>query len=1396
MGILYYLRVGVGSRVPAAFLGLFLLLCFNTGFAQVGLTNGAPTAFIDFSNTTPPAVGTAPASNFQGKGFEPNPTIAGRLNSNAWEVKGFSDGALLFGGTRIGGDLGRGQTAVAVATGGVYAYTGAPHSAANPALMVQPASSDFTPGSITLRIQNNGTSPITQFEISYDLFVRNDQERANSFNFSWSTNNTTFNAVPALDYTSIEASDALGWVQVGTSPSRSTIIGSQNIAPGAYFYIRWNSADVSGTLIRDEFGLDNIDIKATYGVPCTPPSYNANATFSGVMPGQMTLNFTRGNGTGGLMIVAVANATLSANATNGVVYTANPNFGYGDAIGNGFVVYNSNAVSPGSPGGTGSITLYNLDPSTTYNFYLIEYNVISNPCYQQPPLTTKTQATPALTQSASGYFRSLATGNWNDATKWQWSPDNVSWSACQMRPSGSASGIDIRSPHKITLTANATAALLTIQAGAILSNTNTNGGYDLVVNDKTGDDLVVNGTLELFGNAPTFISPANAVINTGGLVDVKNNNTPALSDDFARNPNVKFYTDAVFNWGIFLGFETSGATYFPSGGPDIPIFRISVNITAGSSGVTIVNGRLDVVANLTLANSGVKTFRNGITGTGTLTQNTGSGALQVNASAANGGYVIGGTGVINLAGDLQVAGGGVGELISNKTVNGGNFKILSNGYLNTDIYTVSGTTNFEVQANGILGIGSPAGITTGALGNIQTTTRTMSTDGSYRYTGYVNQATGNLLPASVKQLQLMPATPGIVISLSQPLTIASNFIMAYASPVTYGIFDINGSSLTIASSIANAGNAGSITGNSTSALTMSGTTGQNLFFTPASALGLFTLNKPSGTVIFSNTQGGISIYEGIYFDPTHGGGINFSNQPVTLKSTNTHTAYFSRVYGTVQNATKFTVERYIPADEHGKSWQLLSVPLNTTQTINQAWQDTATSANQNRYSGYGTQIAADISDPTYTLGFDALATIGATVKTFNPATNKWDNIGNTKSTSIKNQKGYMTFVRGDRSVTTYNGTATATTLRATGALYYLSGASAPPVTSVTANQFESVGNPYACAIDFDLLTRAGGVDKTFYVWDPELTSPPNSAYGLGGYQTISSTVGYVPIPGGTSNYPSGIPVSTIESGQAVLIHATGTNGGLVFSEAAKVTSSNNVFRTPVPVSMLQAHLYRRDGVQADGNVAVFDARFSDVYSGDDALKIPHGTENMDITSWQKNFSVFTRKSVRNGDSLFYNFSNLTPQIYTLEFNPVNFDGPEEVWLIDRYTGAMTLISRTEPTRYSMEVTTIAASKQAGRLYIIFGHPKGQLVDEAPAIVVSPNPVRIPNFRLDVSRVTPGNYTAGLYRMDGNKVWEQRVFVTAGSAGLPIQLTSKPPAGMYYIQLSNGVRRLRCGIVIL
>ena len=106
--------------------------------------------------------------------------------------------------------------------------------------------------------------------------------------------------------------------------------------------------------------------------PCIPPTTSAtNAIFSNKAGTSMTLGWTRGNGNGGVLVVARVSGTLQQKPQPGTPYNANAAFGSGDATGsNNFVVYK----------GTGTaVTITNLLPNTYYEFGIYEFNAPA--CY-------------------------------------------------------------------------------------------------------------------------------------------------------------------------------------------------------------------------------------------------------------------------------------------------------------------------------------------------------------------------------------------------------------------------------------------------------------------------------------------------------------------------------------------------------------------------------------------------------------------------------------------------------------------------------------------------------------------------------------------------------------------------------------------------------------------------------------------------------------------------------------------------------------------------------------------------------------------------------------------------------------------------------------------------------
>ena len=260
---------------------------------------------IDFDST----VDGVNRGSFQGAGISPTDD-AGDLNSNSWAITGFSTPDIGFGGTSTQNSAyDRGVSTGGVPEGGVYAFETSPN---NFSLGVHTTDADFSPGTITLRVQNQTNVTVNSLNVGYKVFIRNDQSSSSSFNFSHSSNATTgYVAVSAIDVNSPIAPDEIPqW----KGNYRATTISGLDIAPGEYYYLRWSGSD-AGNVTYDEFALDDIVLVVNPSTTFVPFSntaetfvLNGNAQLSGNLQVNKNLTFNGGK-------VSIGNNTLSIGAT-------------------------------------------------------------------------------------------------------------------------------------------------------------------------------------------------------------------------------------------------------------------------------------------------------------------------------------------------------------------------------------------------------------------------------------------------------------------------------------------------------------------------------------------------------------------------------------------------------------------------------------------------------------------------------------------------------------------------------------------------------------------------------------------------------------------------------------------------------------------------------------------------------------------------------------------------------------------------------------------------------------------------------------------------------------------------------------------------------------------------
>jgi hypothetical protein len=651
------------------------------------------------------------------------------------------------------------------------------------------------------------------------------------------------------------------------------------------------------------------------------------------------------------------------------------------------------------------------------------------------------------------------------------------------------------------------------------------------------------------------------------------------------------------------------------------------------------------------------------------------------------------TGAVTVTNSTTVNGYTKFTLGGNFTSNGA-MSVESGAEVDASTYTIGGSGSFTLKAGATLDIGSLLGITSsGATGNVQTTTRSFSTGANYVYVSTAGAGvTGNGLPTTMNNLTINN-TSGVTLFAGSTTYTVSNILR-----LTSGAFAINGNTLAVNNVVRTSG---TFSSNANSSLTISGTNVPLNFTAGFRFIKNLTLNTNATASL--NTD--LDVAGGSAFGTVSiGSGATLTtNNRLTLRSNATGTARVAEIPSNPSTGAALgfitgnvTVERYLQAQ---RAWRLLAAPTAGSQTIKAAWQENQAQGSTS-LSGRGFQISGE----TYpSNGFDMLSSVPS-VKVWNMATSNYTGISSTLN-PIANDYGYMAFVRGDRTINYVTTSSTATILRSSGTLK--TGKYPSSAIPVDAGKFQSVANPYASAIDFSKVTRTGGVPNTFYVWDPKLTSGGGSSYGFGGFRTITWDAGsgsYIVTPSGGS-YTSN---TNIESGSAFFVMAPTTAGTVQFTEACKVSGSNLVNRpgSGTDSKQIRLDLYTNSGADTillDGTLVQFDNNNFNGIDDDDAVKLNNTGENIGIARLGKFYIVERRAEVVSEDTIQYNLGQMKARTYRLQIDANNLaDSGLTAFLEDNFLQTRTALALDDITNYSFSVTGSAAgSFAANRFRIVF-----------------------------------------------------------------------------------------------
>ena len=445
------------------------------------------------------------------------------------------------------------------------------------------------------------------------------------------------------------------------------------------------------------------------------------------------------------------------------------------------------------------------------------------------------------------------------------------------------------------------------------------------------------------------------------------------------------------------------------------------------------------------------------------------------------------------------------------------------------------------------------------------------------------------------------------------------------------------------------------------------------------------------------------------------------NNEVIIQSTATQTARIGQTTTPTNismgyNGTgKFVIQRYlpIPTTSAGRRWRLLTAPLKSTNApnINAAWQEGQVSVNRlspaNAFPGFGTAITRTNVAAN---GFDQGTTFNPSLQFFNAGV--WAAVAATNTGAITDQKGYMLFVRGDRSIVVSSSTIAGnpTTLRPKGEINI--GIVTTPLNPLYPTV---VGNPYASAISFNNVlvngvnpgTTAG---RSFYIWDPKHTSGSNA---VGGFVTCTSLGGGVySVTANSSGYTSGSYDGTIESSMAFMVPAS--SGNIVFNESSKVSTNSTVGIASRPIEnsglrnmdFFTSNLYNTTG----GNIRLIDGvnvvgnnRFDNAVNEKDAPKYTglNAIDNLAILRDNKKLAIELRKKITHKDTVQYAFGALPQGDYQFKLIGKNLPNNLIGIFIDKFTGIKTVFTPNDTTTINFTISNDVASTATDRCFVVF-----------------------------------------------------------------------------------------------
>ena len=305
----------------------------------------------------------------------------------------------------------------------------------------------------------------------------------------------------------------------------------------------------------------------------------------------------------------------------------------------------------------------------------------------------------------TGDYRSKTSGNWNSATMWE-TYDGSNWIDASSAPASGSGVITILSGHTVTVTANVSIDQTTIDQGGEVA---INSGVTLSVSSGTGDDLVIDGLVTVFGALHPNNSGSTVIIGSTGIVSCESGGL--LNISFGTFQITSGAVVTIKAGGSLSNTSNTAHTLVDAGGtlniagslsitfPSANSWDGNVNVT-GTGSISLSSSR-----NLTMNTGSTLLMEPStiITGAGSFTLSSGASlkigsTTGITSSGATGNIQVSGTRSYSTGANYtyngiaaQVTGNGLPSTVNNLTINGSGGVTLGNSIIVSNILNIIGS---------------------------------------------------------------------------------------------------------------------------------------------------------------------------------------------------------------------------------------------------------------------------------------------------------------------------------------------------------------------------------------------------------------------------------------------------------------------------------------------------------------------------------------------------------------------------------------------------------------------------------------------------------------------------------------------------------------------------------